>query len=69
MFRVIANTAVAMGSGMDVVEAEIRLVEAEVTHMAVAKGTLMEAMDMAEAMVHLSGHKTRPNPCVIDLYG
>ena len=63
MFRVIANTAVAVGSGMDVVEAEIRLVEAEVTHMAVAKGTLMEAM------VHLSGHKTRPNPCVIDLYG
>ena len=64
----IANTTVVVENGMDVVvEAETRLVEAEVAHMAVAKETLMEAMVMAEAVVHLSSHKTRPNPCVIDV--
>ena len=63
MSRVIANTAVVVENGMDVVvEAETRLVEAKVTHMAVAP---MEAVDMAETVVHLSSHKTRPNPCAI----
>ena len=52
----IANTAVVVENGMDVVvETETRLVEAKVTHMAVA---LMEAVDMAEAVVYLSSHKT-----------
>ena len=60
MSRVIANTAVVVENGMDVV------VEAE-THMAVAKETLMEAVVMAEAVVHHLNHKTRPNPCAIDV--
>ena len=68
MSRVIANTVVVVENGMEVVvETETRLVEAEATHMAVAKDTLMEAEDMAEAVVHLSSHKTRPNPCAIDV--
>ena len=68
MSRVIANTTVVVENGMDVVvEAETRLVEAEATHMAVAKKTLMEAVDMAEAVIHLSSHKIRPNPCAIDV--
>ena len=52
-----------------VVEAETHLDEAEaiIILMFVAKETLMEAVDMAEAVVHLSSHKNRPNPCVIDV--
>ena len=65
MSRVIANTTVVVENGMDVVvETETRLVEAKATHMAVAP---MEAVDMAKAVVHLSSHKTRPNPCAIDV--
>ena len=68
MSRVIANTAVVVENGMDVVvEAETRLVKAEVTHMAVAKETFMEAVVMAEAVVHHLNHKTQPNPCAIDV--
>ena len=69
MFRVIANTVVAVENGMGVVEAEILLVEAEtiIIHMVVAKETLLEAVDMAEAVVHHLSHKARPNLCVIDV--
>ena len=61
-----ANTAVAVGDGKDVVVAKIILVEAEanITLMAVAP---MEAVDMAEAVLHLSSHITRPNSCAIDV--
>ena len=65
MSRVIANTTVVVENGMNVVvETETRLVEAKATHMVVAP---MEAVDMAEAVVHLSSHKTQPNLCVIDV--
>ena len=71
MSRVIANTAVAKETPMEaetpLVEAETPLVEAEaiIILMTVAKETPMEAVVMAEAMVPLLNHKTRPNPCDI----
>ena len=52
MSRVIANTDVIVENGMDVV------VEAEATHMDVAKETLIEAVVMAEVVVHHLNHKT-----------
>ena len=68
MSKVIVNTTVVVENGMDVVvETKTRLVEAKATHMAVAKETLMEAAVMAEAVVHHLSHKTRPNPCAIDV--
>ena len=55
----ITDKDMVVENGMDVVvEAETRLVEAEATHMAVAKETLMEAVVMAEVVVHHLNHKT-----------